>query len=46
MTRQNIIPSRNDSQMIHALIPMWDMCNHEEGIVSFIILTDIILTTL
>ncbi|KAF7993010.1 hypothetical protein HCN44_005791 [Aphidius gifuensis] len=34
MTRQNIIPSRNDSQMIHALIPMWDMCNHEEGIIT------------
>ncbi|CAG5097875.1 Similar to Setd3: Actin-histidine N-methyltransferase (Mus musculus) [Cotesia congregata] len=31
MTRQNIIPSKNGTQMIHALIPMWDMCNHEEG---------------
>ncbi|XP_053594227.1 actin-histidine N-methyltransferase [Microplitis demolitor] len=31
MTRQNIIPSRNGTQMIHALIPMWDMCNHEDG---------------
>ncbi|XP_034938623.1 actin-histidine N-methyltransferase [Chelonus insularis] len=34
MTRQNIIPSRNGTQMIHALIPMWDMCNHEEGMIT------------
>ncbi|KAI4495742.1 hypothetical protein M0802_008365 [Mischocyttarus mexicanus] len=31
MTRQNLIPSEDGSSMIHALIPMWDMCNHEEG---------------
>ncbi|XP_023289835.1 histone-lysine N-methyltransferase setd3 [Orussus abietinus] len=31
MTRQNMIPNEDGSQMIHALIPMWDMCNHEEG---------------
>ncbi|XP_014216629.1 histone-lysine N-methyltransferase setd3-like isoform X1 [Copidosoma floridanum] len=31
MTRQNIIPSEDGSQMIHSLIPMWDMCNHQEG---------------
>ena len=35
MTRQNLIPSKNATDtMIHALIPMWDMCNHEEGVVS------------
>lgn len=31
MTRQNIIPSEDGLKMIHSLIPMWDMCNHEEG---------------
>ncbi|XP_063976691.1 actin-histidine N-methyltransferase [Diachasmimorpha longicaudata] len=34
MTRQNIIPSRNSGEMIHALIPMWDMCNHEAGVIT------------
>ncbi|XP_015113456.1 actin-histidine N-methyltransferase [Diachasma alloeum] len=34
MTRQNIIPSKNSGEMIHALIPMWDMCNHEEGVIT------------
>lgn len=34
MTRQNLIPSEDGSRMIHALIPMWDMCNHENGRVS------------
>ncbi|KAL0120162.1 hypothetical protein PUN28_008072 [Cardiocondyla obscurior] len=31
MTRQNLVPSPDGSRMIHALIPMWDMCNHENG---------------
>lgn len=31
MTRQNLIPSEDGTTMIHSLIPMWDMCNHEEG---------------
>ncbi|KAK2588677.1 hypothetical protein KPH14_001576 [Odynerus spinipes] len=31
MTRQNLIPGEDGSSMIHSLIPMWDMCNHEEG---------------
>ena len=32
MTRQNFIPSEdNENQMIDALIPLWDMLNHEEG---------------
>ncbi|XP_016841496.1 actin-histidine N-methyltransferase [Nasonia vitripennis] len=31
MTRQNVIPSENQSAMVHSLIPMWDMCNHSEG---------------
>lgn len=34
MTRQNIIPGEDDTRMIHCLIPMWDMCNHEEGRIS------------
>ncbi|XP_011312839.1 histone-lysine N-methyltransferase setd3 isoform X2 [Fopius arisanus] len=34
MTRQNIIPSEHAGEMIHALIPMWDMCNHEEGVIT------------
>jgi hypothetical protein len=36
MTRQNLVPSPDGSRMIHALIPMWDMCNHENGRVSYI----------
>ncbi|XP_064622974.1 actin-histidine N-methyltransferase-like isoform X2 [Lineus longissimus] len=31
MTRQNQIPSCEDHQMINALIPLWDMCNHSNG---------------
>lgn len=31
MTRQNLIPSEDGSRMIYALIPMWDICNHENG---------------
>ncbi|XP_046750239.1 actin-histidine N-methyltransferase [Diprion similis] len=31
MTRQNRIPNEDGSKMIYGLIPMWDMCNHEEG---------------
>lgn len=31
MTRQNLIPSEDGTRMILALIPMWDICNHENG---------------
>ncbi|XP_066583980.1 actin-histidine N-methyltransferase-like [Prorops nasuta] len=31
MTRQNLIPSEDGARMVHALIPMWDICNYEEG---------------
>lgn len=31
MTRQNLIPGEDGSSTIYALIPLWDMCNHEEG---------------
>ncbi|KAL7299358.1 hypothetical protein TKK_0007928 [Trichogramma kaykai] len=31
MTRQNMIPVKNEDKMILSLIPFWDMCNHEEG---------------
>ncbi|XP_029642388.1 actin-histidine N-methyltransferase [Octopus sinensis] len=34
MTRQNQIPSSNGNQMINALIPFWDMCNHCNGQLS------------
>ena len=38
MSRQNFIPSKNDDQiMIDALIPIYDMLNHENGKVIFII---------
>ena len=30
MTRQNQIPCSNGRQVL-ALIPLWDMCNHNEG---------------
>lgn len=41
MTRQNLMPSEDGSRMIHALIPMWDMCNHENGPIT----TDFNLTS-
>lgn len=34
MTRQNMIPSEDSSTMINALIPLWDLCNHTNGIIS------------
>lgn len=34
MTRQNTIPSLDGGNMINALIPLWDMCNHTNGTVS------------
>lgn len=40
MTRLNTIPNEDETQMIHALIPLWDMCNHEEGkVIIFIIIS-------
>ncbi|CAH1159824.1 unnamed protein product [Phaedon cochleariae] len=34
MTRQNTIPSEDGENMINALIPLWDMCNHTNGTIS------------
>ncbi|KAJ8922590.1 hypothetical protein NQ315_007620 [Exocentrus adspersus] len=34
MTRQNTIPSLDGGNMINALIPLWDMCNHTNGTIS------------
>ncbi|CAH0559894.1 unnamed protein product [Brassicogethes aeneus] len=34
MTRQNTIPAVNSDQMINALIPLWDLCNHTNGTIS------------
>jgi hypothetical protein len=34
MTRQNFVPSSDGRTMLNALIPMWDMCNHNNGKVS------------
>ena len=34
MTRQNQIPTPDGSKMTFALIPLWDMCNHCNGLVS------------
>lgn len=31
MTRLNAVPSENEASEVHALIPIWDMCNHENG---------------
>lgn len=31
LTRQNGVPSKQSQQQQLALIPVWDMCNHEEG---------------
>ncbi|XP_076359658.1 actin-histidine N-methyltransferase-like isoform X2 [Tachypleus tridentatus] len=34
MTRQNSVPTPDGASRIQALIPLWDMCNHVNGIVS------------
>lgn len=34
MTRQNQIPTQDGNKMTFALIPLWDMCNHCNGLVS------------
>ena len=34
MTRQNQIPAKDGSRATLGLIPLWDMCNHTNGIVS------------
>uniref|UniRef100_A0A3Q2YJM6 protein-histidine N-methyltransferase n=1 Tax=Hippocampus comes TaxID=109280 RepID=A0A3Q2YJM6_HIPCM len=34
MTRQNEIPTEDGSQITQALIPLWDMCNHTNGLVG------------
>lgn len=34
MTRQNAVPSPDGSNMLSALVPLWDMCNHATGKLS------------
>ncbi|KAM9786546.1 actin-histidine N-methyltransferase isoform X2 [Syngnathus typhle] len=34
MTRQNQIPTEDGSQITQALIPLWDMCNHTNGLIT------------
>lgn len=34
MTRQNLIPTQDGSKMTYALIPLWDMCNHCNGLIT------------
>ncbi|WAR19299.1 SETD3-like protein [Mya arenaria] len=34
MTRQNQIPTSDGSKMTFALIPLWDMCNHCNGLIT------------
>ncbi|KAF5308840.1 hypothetical protein FQR65_LT00540 [Abscondita terminalis] len=34
MTRQNTIPTDDGTQLISALIPLWDLCNHTNGNIS------------
>ncbi|XP_063804534.1 actin-histidine N-methyltransferase [Pseudophryne corroboree] len=34
MTRQNQIPTEDGSRVTLALIPLWDMCNHTNGLIT------------
>ncbi|KAM9842132.1 LOW QUALITY PROTEIN: actin-histidine N-methyltransferase [Aulostomus maculatus] len=34
MTRQNQIPTEDGSRITQALIPLWDMCNHTNGLIT------------
>ncbi|XP_071787980.1 actin-histidine N-methyltransferase-like [Asterias amurensis] len=34
MSRQNQIPSHNGSHLVTSLIPLWDMCNHTNGVIT------------
>uniref|UniRef100_W5MQD3 protein-histidine N-methyltransferase n=1 Tax=Lepisosteus oculatus TaxID=7918 RepID=W5MQD3_LEPOC len=34
MTRQNQIPTEDGSHVTLALIPLWDMCNHTNGLIT------------
>ncbi|TNM95968.1 actin-histidine N-methyltransferase [Takifugu flavidus] len=34
MTRQNQIPTEDGRQVTLALIPLWDMCNHRNGLIT------------
>ncbi|XP_078516265.1 actin-histidine N-methyltransferase [Lissotriton helveticus] len=34
MTRQNQIPTEDGSRLTLALIPLWDMCNHTNGLIT------------
>lgn len=39
MTRQNQVPTEDGGKMTFALIPLWDMCNHCNGLVSSLCIT-------
>ncbi|XP_038075017.1 actin-histidine N-methyltransferase-like [Patiria miniata] len=34
MSRQNQIPSEDGSHLVTVLIPLWDMCNHTNGVIT------------
>jgi len=34
MTRQNLVPGDEEGSSINTLIPMWDMANHDNGVLS------------
>jgi len=34
MTRQNLVPGRNSETPVNTLIPMWDLANHDNGVLS------------
>ncbi|XP_053701971.1 actin-histidine N-methyltransferase [Synchiropus splendidus] len=34
MTRQNQIPTEDGNHITQALIPLWDMCNHTNGLIT------------
>ena len=41
MTRQNAVPAGNNVPTISALIPLWDLCNHANGTVRYLFLSQI-----
>ena len=34
MTRQNLVPGRDSGAPVNTLIPMWDLANHDNGVLS------------
>ena len=34
MTRQNLVPGKEDDTPVNTLIPLWDLANHDNGVLS------------